>query len=32
VRVEPVKGGAASLLDKIADVAGKFAPNKPTAA
>jgi uncharacterized spore protein YtfJ len=32
VRVEPVKGGAASLLDKIADVAGKFAPGKPTAA
>lgn len=32
VRVEPVKGGAASLLDKIADVAGKFAPNKSTAA
>jgi uncharacterized spore protein YtfJ len=32
VRVEPVKGGAASLLDKIADVAGKFAPNKPSAA
>jgi uncharacterized spore protein YtfJ len=32
VRVEPVKGGAASLLDKIADVAGKFAPAKPSAA
>jgi uncharacterized spore protein YtfJ len=32
VRVEPVKGGTASLLDKIADVAGKFAPVKPTAA
>lgn len=31
VRVETVKGGAASLLDKIADVAGKFAPAKPTA-
>lgn len=30
VRVETVKGGAASLLDKIADVAGKFAPAKPT--
>lgn len=32
VRVETVKGGAASLLDKIADVAGKFAPAKPGAA
>jgi uncharacterized spore protein YtfJ len=31
VRVEPVKGCSASLLDKIADVAGKFAPAKPTA-
>lgn len=31
VRVETVKGGAASLLDKIADVAGKFAPAKPSA-
>lgn len=31
VRVEPVKGGAATLVDKIADVAGKFAPAKPTA-
>lgn len=28
VRVEPVKTGNASLLDKIADVAGKFAPSK----
>ena len=26
VRVEPVKGGASSLLEKVADVAGKFAP------
>jgi uncharacterized spore protein YtfJ len=26
VRVEPLKGAAASLVDKIADVAGKFAP------
>lgn len=31
VRVEPVKGGAATLVDKIADVAGKFAPAKPSA-
>ena len=30
VRVEPIKGAAASLLDKVADVAGKFAPAKPT--
>ena len=30
VRVEPVKGAAASLLEKVADVAGKFAPAKPT--
>jgi uncharacterized spore protein YtfJ len=30
VRVEPVKGPAASLLEKVADVAGKFAPSKPT--
>lgn len=29
VRVETVKGGAASLVDKIADVAGKFAQAKP---
>lgn len=28
VRVEPVKGAAASLVDKIADVAGKFASGK----
>ncbi len=28
VRVEPVKGGAASLLDKVADVAGRFVPTK----
>lgn len=28
VRVESVKGAAASLLDKVADVAGKFAPAK----
>lgn len=28
VRVEPVKGGAASLLEKVADVAGRFAQNK----
>ncbi len=26
VRVEPVKGGAATVVDKIAEVAGKFAP------
>lgn len=31
VRVETVKGAAASLLDKVADVAGKFAPAKPAA-
>jgi uncharacterized spore protein YtfJ len=31
VRVDAVKGGAASLVDKIADVAGKFAPSKPAA-
>ncbi|MDH3209331.1 MAG: spore germination protein GerW family protein [Burkholderiaceae bacterium] len=30
VRVESVKGAAASLLDKVADVAGKFAPTKAT--
>jgi len=29
VRVEPVKGAGASLLEKVADVAGKFAPAKP---
>jgi uncharacterized spore protein YtfJ len=28
VRVETVKGGAASLVDKLADVAAKFAPTK----
>lgn len=28
VRVETVKGGAASLVDKLADVAAKFAPAK----
>ena len=28
VRVEPVKGGAAAFLDKVADVAGKFASEK----
>lgn len=32
VRVEPVKGAAASLLEKVADVAGKFAPAKSTGA
>lgn len=31
VRVEPVKGSAASLVDRIAEVAGKFAPANPTA-
>jgi uncharacterized spore protein YtfJ len=31
VRVETVKGGAASLAEKIADVAGKFASAKPAA-
>jgi uncharacterized spore protein YtfJ len=31
VRVEPVKGSAASLLEKVADVAGKFASKKPAA-
>jgi len=29
VRVEPIKGAAASLLDKVADVAGKFASKSP---
>lgn len=29
VRVETVKGGAASLLEKVADVASRFAPAKP---
>ena len=28
VRVEPVKGGAAALVDKVAEVAGKFATEK----
>ncbi len=28
VRVESVKGGAASLIEKVADVAGKFVPTK----
>ncbi len=31
VRVEPIKGAAASLLEKVADVAAKFAPAKPAA-
>ena len=31
VRVETVKGGAASLVEKIADAAGKFANAKPAA-
>lgn len=31
VRVESVKGPAASLLDKVADVAGKFASKKAEA-
>jgi uncharacterized spore protein YtfJ len=31
VRVEPVKGPGASLLEKVADVAGKFAQKKPAA-
>ena len=31
VRVESVKGAAASLVDKIADVAGKYAASKPAA-
>jgi uncharacterized spore protein YtfJ len=29
VRVEAVKGAASSLVEKIADVAGRFAPAKP---
>jgi len=29
VRVESLKSGAASLLEKVADVAAKFVPNKP---
>jgi uncharacterized spore protein YtfJ len=32
VRVEPVKGGAASLVEKIADAAGKFATARQPAA
>lgn len=28
VRVESIKGGAANLVEKIADVAGKFAPGR----
>jgi len=31
VRVESVKGGAAALLDKVADVAGKLATEKASA-
>ncbi|HSG75398.1 MAG TPA: spore germination protein GerW family protein [Burkholderiales bacterium] len=31
VRVETVKGGAASLVEKIADAAGKFASARPPA-
>lgn len=31
VRVEPIKGAAASLVDKIADMAGKFASAKSAA-
>ncbi len=31
VRVEPVKGGAASLVEKVADVAGRFVPTRPPA-
>jgi len=31
VRVETLKGGAASLVEKIADVAGKYAAAKPAA-
>ena len=29
VRIEPVKGGTASVLEKVADAAGRFAQNKP---
>lgn len=32
VRVETVKGGAASLVEKLADAAGKFASTKQAAA
>ena len=31
VRVEAVKGAAASLVEKVADVAARFAPTKPAA-
>jgi hypothetical protein len=31
VRVESLRSGAASLLEKVADVASKFAPGKPAA-
>jgi uncharacterized spore protein YtfJ len=31
VRVESVKGGTAAFLDKVADVAGKFATEETTA-
>ena len=31
VRVETVKSGAASLVEKLADVAGKYAAAKPAA-
>jgi len=31
VRVEPIKGAAASLIDKFADVAGRFASKKSDA-
>jgi uncharacterized spore protein YtfJ len=31
VRVESVKGAAASLVDKLSDVAARFAPGKPAA-
>ena len=32
VRVETVKGSAASIVEKIADAAGKFASSRPVAA
>lgn len=31
VRVEAVKGATASLVEKVADVAARFVPNKPAA-
>ncbi len=31
VKVEPIKGAAASLIEKVADVAGKFAGKPPSA-